>query len=85
MYTNTSVHYGLKVVLVCLHITLSDSHYYADVSIYLEQNVFRVYSGECVSKIKSILSKIFFEIYGAVRFYLNHFWGCLWEYVYFIL
>ena len=45
-----------------------------------------MYSVECVSKIKSFLSLIFYAMYGAACLSTNpFFFGWLWEYLYFIL
>ena len=72
---NNRVHYYPMVVLVCLYITVPHYHHHADLSESFEP--LKWLSGkfclECVSKIKSILSNIFHEIYGAVRIQLTHF------------
>ena len=74
MGTNNWLHYGLAVVFVCLHITLSHYHHYADFSEGIEhKNTCQIYSGEHVPKIKSILSIIFWTIYTAVCFQLTNF------------
>ena len=58
---------------------------------FLPQNILRtlynsqVYAAECVSKIKTILSIIFYSIYGAVCLQLSQFSSDDRENVYFIL
>ena len=49
MCTNNRLHYGLKVVFVCLHITLSHYHHRRNMSEGIEYiNACQVYSVECV-------------------------------------
>lgn len=63
MCANENVHFGLKIVFVCLHITLPHYHHYAEISEDIELlNACQVHSVECVSKIKSIISIIFHHI-----------------------
>ena len=63
MCANDRVHYGPTAVFVCLYITLAHYHHYAELSegIGFLKYLFQLYSVECVSKIKSILSIIFHE------------------------
>ena len=68
------VHYGLKVVFICLPITQSHYHHDADLSEGIEyMNSCWVYSVYCVSKINSILSFIFYAVCRAVCFQRFHF------------
>ena len=61
------IHCGLRVVFVCLHITLSHYHHYTNLSESIEHiKCFQVYSVECVFKIKSTVAIIFYAIYRAV-------------------
>ena len=60
---------------VCLHITLTRYHQYADLSegIQLLGCLSLTFCLGCVSKINSILSIIFHPIYGALCIQLTHF------------
>ena len=61
------------VAFVCLHFALPH-HHYADVCEGIElEYICQVHSVECVSKIKSFLSVIFYAIYRAVCIQLLHF------------
>ena len=75
MCANNRGYYGPMVAFVCLPIILSHHrHHYADISENIELlKCLSVHSVECVSQIKSILSVIFHEIYGAMRTQLAHF------------
>ena len=80
MCANNRTHYGPMAIFVCwLHFT--QSHYYIIImQTYLKVinfwNTCQVYSAECVSKIKSILSIILHALYGAVCIQLTHFSYC---------
>ena len=73
MCANHRIHYNLNDIFVFLHITLSDYHHKADFSEITNYIKCWVCSVECVSKIKSIISIIFYAIYGVVCFQLTHF------------
>ena len=86
---NNGVHYGSMVVFVWLHITLHNYHQYADVSEGIELNACKVLIRYIltmdVSKIKSVLSIIFYAIYEAKYSAYPFLLWWLWDYVYFIL
>ena len=65
MCENNRVHYGMKVKFVCLRITRSKYHHYAE-SI---KRIYQLYSAES----KSILSIMFYDICGTVGFQVTHF------------
>ena len=75
MCANIQVHCGPMVLFTCSHTTLLHYHHYEDVSEDTEP--LKCLSGTfclaCVSKIKSILSIIFYLIYWAVSIQLAHF------------
>ena len=75
MCANIRIYYGPTVVSVCLHITLTRYHHYADLSegIQLLKCLSLTFCLGCVSKIYSILSIIFHPIYGALCIQLTHF------------
>ena len=77
----------ILVVFVCLRITPSHYHHYADFSdgIWTTKMLSQVYAAEYVSKIKTILSIIFCSIYGAVCLQFTQFSCDDRENVYFIL
>ena len=59
--------YSLKLGFVSVHTTLLHYHHYRGLSVSLKHmNTCQIYSVECVSKIKFILSIIFYAVYGAV-------------------
>ena len=67
------VHCRLMVVFVYLNITLPHYHHYVDISdsTGLLKNAYKLHSVECVSEIKSNISIILHEIYGAGAFSSN--------------
>ena len=68
MCTNNRVHYGLMVVYGYLKITLHHYHHYADLygGIELLKCLSGIFYLECVSKIGSVRSIVFYTIYGTV-------------------
>ena len=67
------IHFGLQIVFVCLYVTPSHYHHYANSSADIElikclSDIFV----ECVSKIEHIFSVIHYTIYGAVCFQFTH-------------
>ena len=85
VFANDRIHYGLQVVFVCLQITPSHYHRYADLSEGIELIYNQVYAAKCVSKIETILAIIVHSIYGAVCLQFTQFSCDNCENVYFIL
>ena len=83
MCENKLIHFGLTVVYGYLHVLLPHCDHCADLS---ESIDLLKCSLEFVSTIRSVLSTIFHEIYGAVCIQLTHFsyydWEntCTWSY-----
>ena len=68
MCANNRVHYGLMVVYGYLHITLPHHHHHSDLSegIELLKCLSDIFCLECVSKIRSVPSIIFYAIYRGL-------------------
>ena len=81
MSANSRIRFGLQIVLICLYITPSHYHHYANLSEDIEL-VGQSYFVECVSKIKHILSVIHFTICGAVCFQFTQLPCDDWENIY---
>ena len=76
MCANDRLYYGLMVVYGHLHITLPHYDQYADIfeGVELLKCLSDIFCLECVTKIRSVLSSIFHEIYGAVCIQLTLFY-----------
>ena len=74
MSANSRIGFDLRIVFVCLYITPSYCHNFANL-----WNACHIYFVECVSKIEYTLSVIHYTLYGAVCFHFAHFtcddWG----------
>ena len=73
MSANVRIHFGLQIVLVCLHSTPSHYHYCANLfeGIELIKCLSDIFCQVC--KIEHFLSVIHYTIYGAVCFQFTHF------------
>ena len=86
-WVNDRLHYGLKVVFVCLHITPTRYFRYPELPEIIEQKKCQsgLFYRMCVKDyIMSTLLIIFYARYGAVSYYPFCYWW-LQEYLYFIL
>ena len=83
VFANDRIYYGLQVMFICLQITPSHYHHYGDLSEGIETTKMLV--AEFVSTIKTILSIIFYSIYGALCLRLTQISCDDRENVYFIL
>ena len=72
MSANIRIRFGLQIVFVCLYITPSHYHHYANLSADIEliKCLSDVFCRVC--KIKHIFSVIHYTIYGAVCFQFTH-------------
>ena len=83
MCANSRIRFGLQIVFVCLYITSSHYHHYANLSGDIElKNACQIYFVECVSKIRHILSVIHYTMCGSLCFQFTHFACDDWENVY---
>ena len=83
MFANTWVRYSLKVVFVCLYITLSDKHHYANLSVGTEDIIWLI-ARYILWKLGLRLSQfwlIFCAIYRTVRFLLTHLFCDVFEHI----
>ena len=87
MNANSRIRFGLQIVFVCLYITPSHYHHFANLSedIELMKCLSDIFFVECVSKIEHIISVIHYTIYGAVCFQFTHFPCDDWENINFVL
>ena len=83
MSANSRIRFGLQIIFVCLYITPSHYHHFANLSedIELIKRLPDIFC-RCVSKSKHILSVIHYTICGAVCFPFNHFPCDDWENIY---